>query len=295
MKLNEHQRKKLKSLIQEYGLSHASQYIIDHIRPIIRYVKAGEARYDSLCDSRVGGDPDLPPELQWPLTNAGTPMTFLAQLNLGELACHDAITLLPAHGFLYFFVGIDEPAYNIEHRVLYVPEDQYASVVRRVAPAMTALEQRYNGYRITARLSMEPPNYAYVDYDQIETDSIGFEEYEDLSFAISQSGSGEVAKLFGYPMGQHDDSEYEAALMILTGANYSYNKSKALEQITAHFVGDEAKAKQEIQDTLLLLELESDNEVGFCWWDAGVLQFYIRKEDLMELRFERTYCSLYSS
>ncbi|WP_231929067.1 DUF1963 domain-containing protein [Brevibacillus sp. SKDU10] len=38
-----------------------------------------------------------------------------------------------------------------------------------------------------------------------------------------------------------------------------------------------------------------DQEVGFCWWDAGELQFYIRKEDLLAGNFAHTYCSLYSS
>ncbi|ETT74182.1 hypothetical protein C174_19446 [Bacillus mycoides FSL H7-687] len=30
----------------------------------------------------------------------------------------------------------------------------------------------------------------------------------------------------------------------------------------------------------MLLELETDDDVGFCWWDAGVLHFFIRKDDL---------------
>ena len=49
-------------------------------------------------------------------------MTFLAQLQLKDVAAQDATRSLPTSGMLYFFVGVDEPAYNIEHRVLYLPE-----------------------------------------------------------------------------------------------------------------------------------------------------------------------------
>ncbi|ULL17096.1 DUF1963 domain-containing protein [Paenibacillus sp. H1-7] len=295
MNWNEHQRIQLESLIVEHGFAHASQYIIENTRSTIRLTKDGAADYVSSCESRVGGDPDLPSQVKWPMTSDGIPMTFLAQLHLREVTDYDESSPLPANGMLYFFVGIDEPAYNIEHRVLVVPEDQLGSAERRISPEVTALEGSYNGFRVIASPSLEPPNYAYVDYEQIENETVGYEEYEDLSFAISGAGKGEVARLFGYPMGQHDDSEYEAALMLLTGANYSYSKTEALKHLIAHFAGDETKAKQEIQDTLMLLELESDQEIGFCWWDAGVLQFFIRKEDLLAGRFDRTYCSLYSS
>lgn len=295
LNLNEQQRKQVESLIEEYGFAHASQYILDHIRPSIRCTKAGETRYETLCDSRAGGDPDLPTSMQWPLTKDGIPMTFLAQLNLEELSGHDTASLLPVDGMLYFFVGIDQPAYDINHRVLYVTKEELAGAERRFAPEETALEESFRGFRLTARPSLEPPNYAYVDYDQIENESVGYEDYEDLSFSINGSRSDDVATLFGYPDGQHDDAEHEAALTILTGTNYNYSKSKALEQITAHYAGDEAKARQEIEDILLLFELESDNDIGFSWWDAGALQFFIRKEDLLARRFDRTYCSLYSS
>lgn len=296
MSLNERNRKKLEQWIREHQVTHAAQYLIDHTRQGIRCIKTAPENYESPCVSRIGGDPDLPPEIEWPLTEDGTPMTFLLQLHLQEVVKYDESTLLPADGMLYFFVGIDEPAKDIEHRVLYVPKDQLASAQRRLSPEETALEEQFCGYQLEARASLEPPNYAYVDYDQIETDSYSFEEYEDFRFLLTgMSDHDDVATLFGYPTGQHDDSEYAAALMLLTGKSYDYKMEKALQQITEHFAGDENKAKQEIQDTLMLLEIESDDEVGFCWWDAGVLQFFIRKEDLLAGRFDRTYCSLYSS
>ncbi|MGG4493795.1 YwqG family protein [Brevibacillus reuszeri] len=296
MSLNERNRKKLEEHIFEQNVAHASTYLLETTRQGIRCEKTAIENYETPCLSRIGGDPDLPPQLEWPQTTDGTPMTFLLQLNLKELVKHDESSLLPARGMLYFFVGIDEPAYDIEHRVLFLQDDQLVSATRRHSPGETALEEQFAGYQLGARATLEPPNYAYVDYDQIETDSFSFEDYEDFRFLLTDMmDHDDVATLFGYPTGQHDDSEYEAALMLLTGKQYDYKMEKALHEITAHFAGDETKAKQEIQDTLMLVEIESDNEVGFCWWDAGVLQFFIRKEDLLAGRFDRTYCSLYSS
>lgn len=69
----------------------------------VRCAKAGEIDYTKMGRSRVGGDPDLPPQFAWPLTTDGTPMTFLVQLNMCDLAKNDANALLPKTGMLSFF------------------------------------------------------------------------------------------------------------------------------------------------------------------------------------------------
>ncbi|WNC16300.1 YwqG family protein [Brevibacillus brevis] len=293
--MNENNRKKLEQLIRDYPFTHAREYLLDKTRQGIRLEKAGSDDYADPCASRVGGDPDLPMGHDWPMTADSVPMTFLAQLNLQDLASHDHSSMLPTNGMLFFFVGIDEPAYNIQHRVLFLREEELVFAERRVAPEMTALKEQFNAFRLEARASLEPPNYAYVDFEQIENDEYGYEDYEDFTFEVTGSRREDVAMMFGYPDGQHDDSEYEAALMILTGKPYNYDAQQALQHIADHFAGDRDRAEQEIRDVVLLLEIESDNDIGFCWWDAGALQFFIRKEDLLAGRFDRTYCSLYSS
>lgn len=295
MKLNEAARQKLEDSIKEHDFTHATEYIMQNTRQGIRMMKSKKEDYHTACVSRVGGDPDLPESIVWPQTKDGTPMTFLAQLHLEELHEHDEASLLPLSGMLYFFVGIDEPAYNIEHQVLFVQKDQLEGAARRSSPQNTTLEQEFTGYQLQAKSSLEPPNYAYVDYDLIENEEYGYEEYEDLSFTIRDSQRNDVIQIFGYPEGQHDDAEYEASLMLLTSERYGYSKEEALKRISKELEGGEEAALQEIQDTLMLLELDSDDDVGFMWWDAGVIHFFIRKEDLLAGNFDRTYCSLYSS
>lgn len=293
--LSEENQKKLERIVHEYQFEHAMEYLVASVRQGIRLSKTEIETYTEICPSRIGGDPDLPAMMEWPLNSDGTPMTFLAQLRLDELFPYDVSSLLPAKGILYFFVGVDEPAYGIEHKVIYLSEDKLQEVERLHSPEVTALENRFTGYRVSAKSTMEPPNYGYVDYDMVEDADHDYEQYEELCFGLNDQQSNDLAVMFGYPSTQHGDCEYEAALHLLTGKEYNYSPDTALEQITEHFKGDSDRAKQEVQDTLLLLALDSDDDVGFCWWDAGELQFYIRKEDLLAGNFSNTYCSLYSS
>ncbi|MOA07893.1 hypothetical protein D3C78_1276230 [compost metagenome] len=239
-------------------------YLKESVRQGIRLFKKDIEKYNEICPSRIGGDPDLPTNEEWPLNSDGTPMTFLAQLRLSELVPHDVSTRLPAQGMLYFFVGVDEPAYGIEHKVIYLSEDKLQEARRYHSPEVTALEGEFTGYRVSARSTMEPPNYGYVDYEIVEDDEHDYEQYEELCFELHDENSSDLAMMFGYPSTQHGDCEYEAALHLLTGRKYNYSMESALQEITDHFKGDSDRAKQEVQDTLLLLALDSDQDVGFC-------------------------------
>ncbi len=44
-----------------------------------------------------------------------------------------------------------------------------------------------------------------------------------------------------------------------------------------------------VDEWLLLLQLDSDDNAGTMWGDAGMLYFWIRKADLAASRFERTW------
>jgi len=293
--LNNNNRNKLERVIHEYQFEHAMDYLKESVRQGIRLSKKEIETYNEICSSRIGGDPDLPANVEWPLNSDGTSMTFLAQLRLSELAPHDVAALLPVKGILYFFVGVDEPAYGIEHKVIYLSEDKLEEVKRYPSPAVTAIEGDFTGYRVSAKSTMELPNYGYVDYDIVEDDEHDYDQYEELCFELNEDNSSNLAAMFGYPSTQHGDCEYEAALHLLTGKKYDYSMDSALKKVTDHFKGDSVRAKQEVQDILVLLAIDSDQDVGFCWWDAGELQFYIRKEDLLTGNFTNTYCSLYSS
>jgi len=49
------------------------------------------------------------------------------------------------------------------------------------------------------------------------------------------------------------------------------------------------------EDFMVLLRVSSDNNPGFCFWDAGEIFFVIHKSDLARGDFSNVYCGLESS
>jgi uncharacterized protein YwqG len=90
--------------------------------------------------------------------------------------------------------------------------------------------------------------------------------------------------LFGWPDEVQDDMAPECQLVthgIYCGSPDAYKKPKAKQLIA------------EADDWVMLLQLDTDwDGPGWCWGDAGRIYFWIRKEDLAQRRFDRTWLIL---
>ncbi|MDC0719289.1 DUF1963 domain-containing protein [Nannocystis bainbridge] len=92
---------------------------------------------DATCptgQTRLGGDPDLPPEMPWPEVD-GVPLTFVAQFDLAGLARRDAASELPASGLLSFFYAPSPPDGVRGHPVRVLHLTDLDTLVHRPAPA----------------------------------------------------------------------------------------------------------------------------------------------------------------
>ncbi|HEX9059481.1 MAG TPA: DUF1963 domain-containing protein, partial [Clostridia bacterium] len=213
------------------------------------------------------------------------------QLSLKEISFFDKTNLLPKEGMLYFFMGVDEPAYNIEHKVIFIENTEGLKFQKTDEPtALDDVYDKFNSYKIIGNTSIEIPNYAYLDYDAIEND----DDYFSMQEELKNDNQNYIGCMFGYPEGQHDDSELEAALEIIAKERYGYSDEDK-NKLISYFHGDVEKAEEEIRNIQMLLEITSNSKVGFSWWDCGCIHFFIRKEDLINKKFDRTYLSLYSS
>lgn len=97
--------RKARKTLEEYGLGSAADLLLSSSRWGIRLDVSTIDEYRRTGNSRVGGNPDLPGSMKWPLTQDGVPMTFLAQLNLVDLTPYtpnDGRGSLPERGMLYF-------------------------------------------------------------------------------------------------------------------------------------------------------------------------------------------------
>src|SRR5438034_4781999 len=61
--------------------------------------------------SKVGGLPDLPPDLVWPEFK-GLPQSFVAQFRLAEVRPYDIEGALPGTGMLWFFYDAKQETYG---------------------------------------------------------------------------------------------------------------------------------------------------------------------------------------
>jgi uncharacterized protein YwqG len=46
------------------------------------------------------------------------------------------------------------------------------------------------------------------------------------------------------------------------------------------------------QDWILLLQVDSDDDAQMMWGDAGMLYFWIRRQDLAQAAFGKAWCIL---
>src|SRR5262249_46712324 len=94
----------LTELSASHGLSRRRDEIEGLSRPsmILKTSKAVEAKITP-GQTKIGGQPDPPDGVEWPLMNDGTPLPFLAQINLAEAASVGRLPGLPESGVLWFF------------------------------------------------------------------------------------------------------------------------------------------------------------------------------------------------
>jgi uncharacterized protein YwqG len=258
--------------------------------------------------SRLGGAPDLPATLAWP-TREGTHLTFLAQLDLSALT-PGWVAGLPSSGWLYFFLGVDQPASDVTHAVLYFDGPREA-LSPAAPPSGTRAIDRFSPRDLPAcALRLEPS----LVVDGAAEEALELEEFALEFLEASQTALG------GLPVSWGHDPRQDAYVLRTGFASLLHRthlepqdlekqtreawtaaddeRAEELERATEQlrvFRAEEPVHRAEMKRWRVLFVLGSEREAGMCWWDAGALQFLVRADDLSERRFDRTYCCVTSS
>jgi len=226
-------------------------------------------------NTRFGGLPDLPADIDYPtFTNYEGDtkgFQFIAQLNCAELAAHQEY--LPRTGTLYFFISGQE---SIEARVIHAVD----STALRSASTLDIDEDFiddeagiYPPFRVAAAPWVSVPSFYSSEsialgggvLDPLEEE---YELTEALSGDLEKAAPVEpVHAVNSYVFMQHDTPQIAAANAL----------------------------KGSPEDFMVLLRVSSDNNPGFCFWDAGEIFFVIHKSDLARGDFSNVYCGLESS
>jgi uncharacterized protein YwqG len=211
----------------------------------------------------------------------------VAQLNMEAAARVMSTAPLPKRGHLWFFYAADQRNWGFD------PKDRGSSVVHYEADA--ALERRALPRELPEAGRFRPCALAmssYVDIPSMEDERnplMGLDDDDTLESYMEVQGqlaspNGDVAhKLLGHAQTIQGAMELECALTtngIYTGDSRGYKDRRA------------AKLAKSQYDWRLLLQIDSDEDAAMMWGDSGRIYYWIREQDLLERRFDKTWLVL---
>lgn len=265
-------------LLNEYHLAGENELeaiLLEHVQVSLQFTLVDKENYKQVGSSRIAGCPDLPPSIDWPCTEDGEAYTFLVQINLSELPFLPS-DHWPSSGMLYFFLGMDEPAYDVDHQVIYYNGDLTNLALTKLPEGVeevNADERDFVSYQIIWQPHLSLP-------DVREELDVLFEKYEDVYteiYGVSDALAGGLQTWAG-------ETQLDAYLC-------RNGMSERLFKYQEH-TDDHRQAAKSWQ---MLFSLSSLSDVNMCWWDAGYLEFLIDVKDLKEGRFNNTYLNLATS
>ena len=297
--------KEFKTKLETNGLG---KYF-DKFQPLLRntvrlYQKETNENDIAIGQTKIGGKPDLPNELSW-LTETNIvetkekkfyifntkrtesitkPLSFIAQINLSETSPFEKENLLPKAGHLYFFYSAEQEAWGFDYKdknkfkVIYW-NGNLSELRRADFPKDMPEYSNYKSCSVEIKSEISLPSYGHKIYED-------FADEEDDIFWEEVYNDGNLNKLLGYSDNIQNEMELECELVtngLYCGDSSGYNNPRAKEL--------EPNAK----NWMLLLQIDSNEENEMMWGDVGRLYFWIKKDDMLNKNFDKSWFSLQCS
>lgn len=228
----------------------------------------------------------MPKSLSWPSTK-GSPLAFLAALDLEAIGSVHTADWLPVIGKLLFFYDVAQQPWGFDPedaggwQVIYV--DANASDLIELDPPNglpkenILRKQTIDFRRIDVLPSWEREAISGLDLSDQELDMLS-----DIQSAVY--GNEPHHQLGGFPDPvQADQMELECQLVthgLYCGDTTGYEDPRAEE------------LEKGTGDWRLLFQMDSDDDLDIMWGDAGMIYFWIRKQDALDKRFEKAWLVL---
>lgn len=279
-------RPKLQALIDAYHLSRYSDAILATSKPAIQLTLT---RVDEgtipVGASKFGGSPDVPPDFVYPDWQE-RPLVFIGQLRLSDVHEYDVENLLPPSGYLHFFYDSVEQPWGMYGqrdgwRVYYTADE--ATPLARLPHPVSRLDDPTHAVKplpacnVSFQLDFtEPPLTWLTDRfpNLFNTRRRINDDAYNLYDALFKVRGRQITQVLGNPHPIQYEVEYDAQV---NSHNLSYGPAD----------GDaRAALERDMYDWRLLLQVDSDEQLGATWGDVGRLYYMIRKDDLAARRFE---------
>jgi uncharacterized protein YwqG len=223
--------------------------------------------------SWIGGAPLVAPDFVWPQWES-TPMSFLAQIDLEEVAATLKQPWLPGHGQLYFFHVAcdpeqgDEPTQRGSWRVMYSDAERSSLSSPSIPAHLRAFPRTYVRFRAIDSL---PSEERLSDGAEISG-----EELEVLLRAENLTFAGQPRhQMFGYPIPEQNDNMELESQLASQGLTIGASKDAGFKQ-----------AEHDAPQWKLLLQLDTDDDLNMMWEDGGLLYFWVRETDASQGNFD---------
>jgi hypothetical protein len=245
-----------RALIQAEGLGQHLAAIEPLARRAVRLCVRPDAA-DATGGSRLGGTPDLPPDLQWP-RHKEQALTFLAQLDLTALGPLLPEGTLPAGHLFVFAPPVLTGAGTYADQQALVLHSEAAPRAHQGPVPVTGLDPfpscplQFAGYDDIPELDASPLNDVL--------DAAASDRYCGIRSYLSFGDEPASHKVLGHP----DPIQ------------------GPVEEDCEHLEPQPGGSPWRV-----LLQVDSDERLGMMWGDAGRLYFCLREDDLANRRFNR--------
>lgn len=297
----------IRAALHVAGLDRIADEVIHSAQPAVR-IAAEVVDEDTLPlgSSKIGGRPDLPCDTMWSM-NGETPLTFLGQFNLADLASYHVERVLPRVGILSFFYdsatqpwGFD-PGVCAGWRVLY--SEPSASILYRL--------DWPQDFPMLCQLSPEQPVYSkrmtLVCWGTIPAD-LGLTDDEFERYVQLVEASTQGSQLLGhlYPLLRWPQLACEVYSSARPDEVRQLRNATKLNARSENWPDDSAKTRA--ANWRLLLQLDNvsglpkpqgyedhDNPVWnlskICnaWAREGLMSFWIEKTRLAQQDFSNVW------
>lgn len=272
--------------LRSAGFPEVADHVLELKTSTVALKTGGTPASTRLGSSRIGGTPDLPPDISWPRFE-GSSLSFIAQLNLDEVARTWPASPLPSSGTLYFFYDAEQfawgfdPADRGKWAVIFTPAA--GDELRETAwPADLPQEARFTAVPVQPTLEDDWPGWEQVDLSDLGLSRDEDRRATDIIGEFADHG-GTIHKLFGHPDQIQGDMQIECQLVshgLYCGDSSGYNDPRAEELLN------------DAPSWRLLLQIDSDDRAGMMWGDVGRLYFWIHERDLARRAFENAWLIL---
>jgi uncharacterized protein YwqG len=277
-------RAQLLKMAKAAGLGTQAEALAHAAADSVRLVpKPAEEDRLGLGASRFGGTPDLAPDQSWPVWQ-DTPLAFVAQINLTDLADSPCAGLLPTTGWLSFFYHPAQEAWGFDPKdrgsfqVLFTPSGPLA---RLLTPPDLQDEGRFDLCQLQLLPDLSLPATDSTPFQATGLARLPLDPFEDLVEQLwGEHGWGSRSKLFGYPDQIQGEMQEECALA--SGGVYCGNGTSATDPRTPAL-------KATASDWQLLLQVTSHDEASMMWGDVGNIYFWLRDQDRKARAFDRAW------